>query len=152
MITGALVGGASFVTGGIGTAAWWSSVAVITVNLLLCVICLLKGKVVTGVMGIFFGPAALVGAVRLAKPGSWWATRRYPGRARLADRAARRFDQRRHERWNWVRDLVAGAHPGKQGRPGLRAADCRLTRAPSGYPVTFRVFLAEPDLAVINCR
>ena len=32
-ITGALIGGANFVTGHIGTAAWWSSVAVIAVNL-----------------------------------------------------------------------------------------------------------------------
>ena len=77
VITGALVGGASFLSGHVGTAAWWSSVAVLAVNLLLCVICLLKGKVVTGVIGIVLGIVALVGAVRLAKPGSWWATRRY---------------------------------------------------------------------------
>ncbi len=44
VITGALIGGADFVTGRIGTAAWWSSVTVIAVNLLLCVICLLKGN------------------------------------------------------------------------------------------------------------
>jgi hypothetical protein len=46
VITGALIGGADFVTGRAGTAAWWTSVAVIAVNLLLCVICLLKGKIV----------------------------------------------------------------------------------------------------------
>jgi hypothetical protein len=109
VITGALIGGANFATGHVGTAAWWSSVAVIAVNLLLCVICLLKGKVVTGVAGLFFSVVALVGAVRLAKPGSWWATHRYASRPRLAARAARRFDERHHERWNWVRDLVAGA-------------------------------------------
>jgi hypothetical protein len=115
-ITGTLIGGTSFVTGRVGTAAWWSSVAVISVNLLLCVVCLLKGKVITGVVGIFFSVAALVGAVRLAKPGSWWATHRYAGRPRLAGRAARRFDQRHHDRWNWVRDFVAGA-PSRE-RPG----------------------------------
>src|ERR1700722_19347935 len=109
VITGALIGGADFVTGRVGTTAWWSSVAVIAVNLLLCVICLLKGKVVTGVVGIFFSVAALVGAVRLAKPGSWWGAGRYASRPRLAARAARRFGQRHHDRWNWVRDLVAGA-------------------------------------------
>jgi hypothetical protein len=109
VITGALIGGTDFVTGRTGTAAWWSSVGVIALNLLLCVICLLKGKVVTGVVGIFFSVAALVGAVRLAKPGSWWAAHRYASRPRLARRAARRFDQRHHDRWNWVRDMVAGA-------------------------------------------
>jgi hypothetical protein len=44
VITGALIGGADFVTGRAGTAAWWTSVAVIAVNLLLCVICLLKER------------------------------------------------------------------------------------------------------------
>jgi hypothetical protein len=117
VITGTLIGGTSFATGGrVGTAAWWSSVGVIAFTLLLCVICLLKGKVVTGIVGIFFSPAALIGAVRLAKPGSWWATRRYTGRARLASRAARRFDQRHHDRWNWVRDFVAGAPSQERSR------------------------------------
>jgi hypothetical protein len=109
VITGALIGGADFVTGRIGTAAWWSSVGVIAVNLLLCVICLLKGKVVTGVTGVFISVVALVGAIRLAKPGSWWAVHRYASRPRLAGRAASRYGERHQERWNRLRDLVAGA-------------------------------------------
>jgi hypothetical protein len=109
VITGTLIGGAEFVTGRTGTAAWWSSVGVIAANLLLCLICMLKGKVVTGVIGIFISIVALIGAVRLAKPGSWWAARRYASRPRLALRAERRFDQRHEERWNRIRDLVAGA-------------------------------------------
>ena len=109
VITGALIGGTSFVTGAIGTAEWWSSIVSIAINLVLCVICLLKGKVITGVIGIAIGPVALVGAIRLAKPGSWWALRRYATRPRRASRAARRYDQRRLERWNRLSDLVAGA-------------------------------------------
>jgi hypothetical protein len=116
VVTGTLIGGASFVTGRAGTAAWWSSVSVIAVNLLLCVICLLKGKIVTGVIGVFIGVIALVGAIRLAKPGSWWAAHRYASRPRRAGRAARRFGQRHQERWNRLRDLVAGA-PSEEG-PG----------------------------------
>ena len=116
VITGTLIGGADFVTGRIGTAGWWSSVSVIAVNLLLCVICLLKGKVVTGVIGIFIGIVALIGAIRLAKPESWWAAHRYASQPRRAIRAARRFDQRHEERWNRLRDLVAGAP--SQERPG----------------------------------
>ncbi len=115
VITGTLIGGADFVTGQVGTVAWWSSVAVIAVNLLLCVICLLKGKVVTGIIGVFISVAALIGAIRLAKPGSWWAARRYASRPRLASRAASRYDQRREQRWNRLRDLVAGA-PSQQGQ------------------------------------
>ena len=109
VVTGALIGGADFVTGRIGTAGWWSSVAVIAVNLLLCVICLLKGKVITGVTGIVVIVVAIVGAVRLAKPGSWWAARYYASRPKLASRAAARYDQRHHDRWNRLRDFVAGA-------------------------------------------
>ena len=116
VITGTLIGGADFVTGQVGTVAWWSSVAVIAVNLLLCVICLLKGKVVTGIIGVFISVVALVGAIRLAKPGSWWAAHRYASRPRRARRAVSRYDQRREERWNRLRDLVAGA-PSQQ-RPG----------------------------------
>jgi hypothetical protein len=116
VITGALIGGVDFLTGRVGTASWWSSVAVIAVNLLLCLICLLKGKVVTGVVGIAIGVVALVGAIRLAKPGSWWAARYYASRPRRAARAASRYDHRHQDRWNRVRDLVAGA-PTRQG-PG----------------------------------
>ena len=109
VITGALIGGANFLTGRLGTAAWWSSVAAIAVNLVLCVICLLKGKVVTGVIGIVIAVVAIVGAIRLAKPGSWWAVHRYASRPRRAKRAASRYDHRHQERWNRLRDLVAGA-------------------------------------------
>ena len=109
VITGTLIGGADFVTGHVGTTGWWSSVAVIAVNLLLCVICLLKGKIVTGVTGIVIGGVALIGAIRLAKPGSWWAAHLYASRPRRARRAASRYNQRHQERWNRLRDLVAGA-------------------------------------------
>jgi len=69
-VTGALVGGTTFLSGHVGTAAWWSSVFVLSVDLMLSVICLLKGKVTTGVIGTIISGVAFVGAVRLAKPGS----------------------------------------------------------------------------------
>jgi hypothetical protein len=109
VVTGALIGGTGFVSGPIGTADWWSSIAAIGISLALSVICLLKGKVITGVIGLVIGVVALAGAIRLAKPGSWWAVRRYATRPRRASRSARRYDQRRAERWNRLRDLVAGA-------------------------------------------
>jgi hypothetical protein len=116
VITGALVGGTSFLSGRVGTAAWWSSVAFLAVDLALSVICLLKGKVTTGVAGVFIGVVALVGAIRLAKPGSWWAARNYASRPRRAQRAAHRYGPRYQARWNRLRDLVAGA-PSQEG-PG----------------------------------
>jgi hypothetical protein len=108
-VTGALVGGASFLSGRIGTATWWTSVAVLAVDLVLSVICLLKGKITTGIIGTVIGIVAIVGALRLAKPGSWWATRRYASRPRRAARAAHRYGQRYQQRWNRLRDLVGGA-------------------------------------------
>ena len=116
VITGALLGGTSFVTGRAGTTAWWWSVLVLAAELGLCVICVLKGKVTTGVVGIVFGFAALVGAIRLAKPGSWWTAHRYPSRPRRAARAAARYDERYQARWNRVWDLIAGAPSGERPR------------------------------------
>lgn len=108
-VTGALVGGTTFLSGHVGTAAWWSSVSVLSVDLMLSVICLLKGKVTTGVIGTIISGVAFVGAVRLAKPGSWWATHRYAGQPQRAARAAHRYGPRYQRRWNRLRDLVAGA-------------------------------------------
>jgi hypothetical protein len=39
-------------------------------------ICLAKGKWTTGVVGFLLWPVGLVGAVRPARPGSWWDRRR----------------------------------------------------------------------------
>ena len=108
-VTGVLIGGASFLSGRVGTATWWSSVFALAVNLALSVICLLKGKVTTGVIGTVIGVVAFVGAVRLAKPKSWWATHRYASRPQRAARAEDRYGPRYQRRWNRLRDLVAGA-------------------------------------------
>jgi hypothetical protein len=129
VITGALIGGANLVTGGAGTADWWSSIAGIAITLVLCVICLLKGKVATGVIGIVIGPVALVGAIRLAKPESWWAVRRYATRPHRAARSVRRYDQRSMERWNWLRDLIAGA-PSPENVAGAASTE-EVAGAPS---------------------
>jgi hypothetical protein len=58
---------------------------------------LLKGKLVTGLMGLFLPILLVVGAIRLARPGSPWARWRYrPPRQRRLDRAQRR-DVRVHQ-------------------------------------------------------
>jgi len=108
-VTGILIGGADLLTGKVGSGAWWNSLVVLAVTCGLSIICLLKGKLLTGIIGIFLQPVALVGAIRLAKPDSWWARRRYPRRPRRLARAERRFGVSYDARWNRVRDLVAGA-------------------------------------------
>lgn len=109
VVTGALIGGADFVTGRVGTGSWWGSVAGLGVTLAMSVLCVLKGKIVTGVIGIVVWPIAVVGAIRLAKPNSWWARRFYANRPRRRQRAEARFDSRHEARWNRLRDFAAGA-------------------------------------------
>jgi hypothetical protein len=109
VVTGALIGGADFITGRVGTTTWWASVGFLSLTLALSVICLLKGKVVTGVTGIVLWPIAVAGAIRLAKPDSWWSRRHYTSRSRRDLRAHARFNPRHEARWNRLRDFVAGA-------------------------------------------
>lgn len=96
------------------SAAVGSYLITVAIDLALSVICIVKGKLATGVIGAVVPLFALVGAARLAKPASPWARRRYAG-AKLS-RAERRFGpayQRRHDR---LRDLVGG--PPGPGSPG----------------------------------
>lgn len=46
-------------------------------NLTFVVICFLKGKLMWGVFGIYMPLIAIIGSVRLARPSSHWATKRY---------------------------------------------------------------------------
>jgi hypothetical protein len=73
-----LVGGYPIIIGGEGTI--WGNIELVLFQVpwwTLCLICFLKGKLLWGVLGIYIGPVAVVGAIRLAKPDSWWARRRY---------------------------------------------------------------------------
>ena len=122
VVTGALIGGADFVSGRMGSGTWWASIAALLTTLSLSVLCLLKGKVVTGVIGIVLWPLAAAGAIRLAKPDSWWGRRHYVTRSRRDQRAHARFDARHEARWNWLRDLVAGAPNPEPANPTSTSA------------------------------
>ena len=78
----------------------------VTTHLAMALVCFLKSKFATGLIGIVVPVVALVGALRLAKPGSVWARRRYQEQL---ERANRRFGTAYHARWNRVLDLVGGA-------------------------------------------
>lgn len=56
----------------------------------LAAITLLKGKIWTGLFGLFLFPLLMVGAIRLARPGSPWARWRYQNKPHKRARAARR--------------------------------------------------------------
>ncbi|HEY3007801.1 MAG TPA: hypothetical protein VGJ63_07005 [Micromonosporaceae bacterium] len=86
-------------------------------NLGLAAITLLKGKIWTGLLGLFLPILVYVGAVRLARPQSPWARWRYHRARRRAEaklaRSARR-EERIHQPMTHARtriqDFIAGRH------------------------------------------
>jgi hypothetical protein len=96
----------------------WEAVATLTVSvgvtLTLASITLLKGKIWTGLLGLFVFPFLIVGAIRLARPGSPWARWRYQHRPRKRGRAARRERRFRQPVIRFkmrVEDLLSGLRP-----------------------------------------
>ncbi len=79
---------------------------VVAVNLSWAIVAFLKGKIYLGLIGVFIPSVAMVGAVRLAKPHSPWARRRYDSQ-KLA-RAAERFDESWVARRARLRDAIGG--------------------------------------------
>lgn len=82
---------------------------------------LLKGKLVTGLLGLFMPILLMVGAIRLARPGSPWARWRYrpPHRQRRLDRAQRR-DQRLRQPVVAARIRLQNAIAGRPDPPAGR--------------------------------
>lgn len=84
----------------------------VIVDLILATIVLAKGKIWTGLVGLFFAPLLWVGAIRLSRPAAPWARTRYAPGSRKMTRALTR--ERRIRRpvirvKIVVQDLVAGA-------------------------------------------
>jgi hypothetical protein len=84
-------------------------VVTVAVHLAAAFVAVLKGKLATGLIGVVVPVVALVGAVRLAKPASYWARRRYARRPRRMERAERRFGARYRARQERLRTLLGGA-------------------------------------------
>jgi hypothetical protein len=86
-----------------------AAVILLLANFVLVAIAALKGKYPTALIGLFIYPVAWVAAVRLARPTSPWARRRYSDKKRAhAQRRAAAFDKR----WAPVRrhwdDFIGG--------------------------------------------
>lgn len=86
----------------------------IALHLTFIAICLLKGKYTVALLGAFIPMLASVGAVRLARPRSRWATRRYS--EKKMDRAVARLTE--HEaRWDPITRMVSDFVGGKPSEP-----------------------------------
>ena len=80
----------------------------VVIDVIPSVVAILKGKPLLGVVGLFIVPVSVVGAVRLATPGSRWARSRYPedgGKLARSQIRWRRIEARRRR----IADLIAGA-------------------------------------------
>jgi hypothetical protein len=95
----------------------WEAVTSVSVSVLvtfsLAAITLFKGKIWTGLFGLFLFPLLFVGAIRLARPGSPWARWRYQRRPHKRARAARRERQVRQPVIRFksrVEDFLSGLH------------------------------------------
>ncbi|MDQ1020169.1 hypothetical protein [Streptomyces afghaniensis] len=91
----------------------------IVVNFLFVLIALFKGKTRLAVFGVIVPVIALVGAVRLARPGSYWAKRFYRRRPRARAKSGLRA-YRHDRRWLGPRrafqDWIGGAPDPQQPR------------------------------------
>lgn len=93
-------------------------VLTVAINLGLCVLVALKGKISAAVIGMFIPPVAWVAAIRLARPNSFWARRRYrEGSKKLAKAVARK--KRHDRRVRRFQDLIGGA-PSKPSKASSR--------------------------------
>ena len=95
-----------------------SLILVLSINLALAAVTLMKGKMWTGLVGLFVPLLLIIGAIRLARPRSVWARKRYEARAGHPGRPHKLAKaQRREERYREpvqrlkiaVQDAVAGA-------------------------------------------
>jgi hypothetical protein len=75
-----------------------SVISTCAVNFALSLVALSKGKVRTAIFGVIIPFIALIGAIRLARPGSFWAKRFYRRRPRARARASLRA-YRHDRRW-----------------------------------------------------
>ncbi|GEL97069.1 hypothetical protein [Cellulomonas terrae] len=122
LVGGALGGAILLAVSPVGTTnesnlpAWLYSILVAT-HLAFALVCVLKGKLATGILGVVVPTLAWIGAARLAKPESYWARRRYRGTK--LDRSRHRFGPAYQARRDRLRDLLGGAPAdGPGGTPG----------------------------------
>lgn len=114
-----------------------SVVAMAVLTLGLAVIVLLKGKVWTGLVGMFIGPLLVIGALRLSRPHAPWARWRYHDRPRKMRRALERERYMRRpivQAKLWLQDLIAG----EPHFPDDDAVDAELDREIRAAPAPRR--------------
>lgn len=97
---------------------------IVTLDVLLSALAILKGKPLLGLIGIFIPLSSIVASVRLASPNSWWARRRYAGGPKHQRAVARwtKIETRRRRIGDVIAgtptvELAAAAEPTSQDKP-----------------------------------
>ena len=86
-------------------------VGIAIITLALAVVVLLKGKVWTGLVGMFITPLLIIGAIRVSRPHAPWARWRYVNRPRRMHRSLERERRLRRpvvQAKLWLQHVIAG--------------------------------------------
>ena len=102
----------------------WEGSVVVALNFAFVLLAIYKGKPVVAALGVMVPFLATISAVRLAKPQSPWARRRYADGSSKLRRAEERFGARYQARWNRVRDFV--------GRMTIAPTPAAVPTSPAG--------------------
>ena len=133
-------------------------VALALLALLLAVVVLLKGKLWTGLVGMFITPLLIVGAIRLSRPHAPWARWYYQDKPRKMHRSMERerYLRRPFVQANlWLQHVIAGeprfpadAEVNAELDREIRAAPAPARRGgPAAEPPVAEPPVAEPPVA-----
>ncbi len=134
-------------SGGVaGSAAVAVVVSTIVVNLCFAVVCLMKGKYWTGFFGIFVPILGVIGAIRVARPTSPWAHRRYGKKPKRLAKAQRREDHV-NATWRAWREAFFDLIAGKPHLPSAAAVAQPAEQSQSAQSADAVEDAAEPTAA-----
>ena len=114
-------------------------VGIALVTLALAVVVLMKGKVWTGLVGMFITPLLIVGAVRVSRPHAPWARWRYGDRPRRMHRSLERERRLRRPVVSaklWLQHVIAGEPHFPDDHEVNAQLDREIHPAPAPAPVT----------------
>jgi len=102
----------------------------VAVDVLLCVVAIVKGRPLLALIGVFIPPVSFAAAIRLAAPASPWARRRYKRGSRKLARSEARFSRLR-ARNRRALDAIGGRPSIVTAVPAPTAADEHAERTGS---------------------
>lgn len=123
-------------------AARATVIGIAVFTLLLAVVVLLKGKVWTGLVGMFITPLLIVGAIRLSRPHAPWARWRYAGRPKKMHRALERERILRRpvvQAKLWLQHIIAGEPRFPDDSEVNAQLDREIHPAPAPQPASVEV-------------